>query len=90
MNPGLFSGYGAAPSGGIKSIQRGVITLTGGAGTATISPVNTNKTELRHLGSQSGSAGTGNGTLVLTNSTTVTAASSYATGTVSWELTERF
>lgn len=76
-------------SGSIKSTQRGVISLTAGSGTATLSPaVDTSKTQLRHLGASSTSTIQGNATLVLTNSTTVTASWGSVTGTVSWELTE--
>jgi hypothetical protein len=79
--------------GAIKSIQRGKITLTGvTSNTATITAVDTSKTELRMLGS------TYNGVTLadvltmieLTNSTTITAtrAASGSTAVVSWELTE--
>lgn len=78
----------------IKSIQRGVITGDTGS-TATISSVNTAKTELRWLGfSTSGT--TPNmyyRKIVLTNSTTITMTNSGASGqtsSVSWELTERY
>lgn len=83
-------------SGGttIKSIQRGTITATSAGATATISSVNTAKTELRFLG---GSGTDGGVTLcvvpriVLTNSTTITAIHPTLSGSgavVSWELTE--
>ena len=73
--------------GGIKSIQRGI--LTNASPTATLSPaVDTTKTELRHLGTN-GSVSSNNVQLVLTNSTTVTATSS-GTWQVSWELTEYY
>lgn len=84
--------------GGIKSIQRGVISITGAASaTATVTSVNTAKTELRFLGTSYGS-----GTmspdqalayLSLTNSTTITATRSGTSATavnVAWELVERF
>lgn len=77
----------------IKSIQRGTI-LVNGSGTATISTVNTAKTELRMLGFSV------NGTtlnlilprIALTNSTTITANTNGGgeTCTVSWELTEKY
>ncbi len=79
--------------GGVKSIQRGVITISGGtSATATISAVVTAKTELRFLG------GSGNDSvsqyaiiprIALTNTTTITATAELTTtATVSWELTE--
>lgn len=78
----------------IKSIQRGTISLASvTSNTATISSVNTAKTELRALGFRSGSADmTGAPHIVLTNSTTITATmnSSGTTTIVSWELTERY
>ena len=61
----------------IKSIQRGVITITSGqtTATATISSVTTGKTMLNFLGSRraSSSSENHNCTLTLTNATTVTA-----------------
>jgi hypothetical protein len=85
--------------GSIKGIQRGVISMGSGAGsaTATITSVDTSKSELRLLGWQhsNNAAPTGQDfpSLVLTNATTVTAArnaSGVQTVTVSWELTERY
>lgn len=83
--------------GGIKSIQRGTITITTNntSATATISAVNTAKTELRYLGGGNYDIAPGAvfGRIVLTNSTTITASPS-SSGTlnasviVSWELTE--
>jgi hypothetical protein len=74
--------------GGIKSVQRGVITFPGTdlTATATVSSVNTSKSFLSLLGTGS------NGTfrIELTNSTTVTATRSgtnVATN-ASWELIE--
>ncbi len=74
----------------IKSIQRGVIDLNSSGvatGTASITTVVPSKTELRFLGYVSD----GNqATIVLTNSTTITATRK-STSTqilVSWELTE--
>lgn len=89
----------------IKSIQRGTISIGGGdaviVGTATISAVNTAKSQLRHMGSVSGGALTDVVRLALTNATTVTASRSTAwdasgtnggalTSVVSWELTEYY
>ena len=83
--------------GGIKSIQRGTIPITGVSTTATISAVDTSKSELRYLGStyDGGGSPTINQSyvnLVLTNSTTLTATKTAVAGagTVSWELTERY
>ena len=83
--------------GGIKSIQRGTILITGVSTTATISAVDTSKSELRYLGStyDGGGSPTINQSyvnLVLTNSTTITATKTSVggVGTVSWELTERY
>lgn len=83
--------------GGIKSVQRGIITITAAntSVTATISAVNTAKTELRYLGGGNYDSNLGAvfGRVVLTNSTTITASPS-SSGTlngnviVSWELTE--
>ncbi len=74
--------------GGIKSIQRGSITVVAAStsNTATITAVAVAKTELRYLGS------TGPVRLTLTNTTTITAARSDTSSdvTVSWELTERY
>jgi len=79
----------------IKSIQRGVITIFGGSGTATLSPaVVTSKTELRLLGfSVTGSSPDLTiPKIVLTNGTTVTATVGGAGSMAyaSWELTERY
>lgn len=79
----------------IKSIQRGVITLSGGSGTATITSVNTAKSELRYLGMKTNVAADMTLSLmqvVLTNSTTITATIHGGGGspTVSWELTEYY
>lgn len=79
----------------IKSIQRGVITISGGSGTATITTVVPAKTELRYLGMKTSSAADMTVSLmhlVLTNSTTITATTNSAGGfpVVSWELTERY
>lgn len=83
----LSFGVGGSP---IKSIQRGVITISGGVGSATLSPaVDTTKSVLSHLGA-SLTAGIGSGTLVLTNSTTIDAAMSGSTGTVAWQLVEHY
>lgn len=81
---------------GIKSIQRSVIALLAGAqsGTATITAVNTAKTELRYLGVSVSSATTTQEIsfkAVLTNSTTITVSRGDAVGNaanVSVEVTE--
>lgn len=80
---------------GIKSIQRGTISMTSGgytSGTATITSVDTTKTELRMLGASNDAVAdtTAISRVVLTNSTTITATRSSISGTtvVSWELTE--
>lgn len=78
----------------IKSIQRGTISWdsTMNTGTATITAVNTNKTELRYLGGSGFEQSTFEcqvPRLTLTNSTTITASTTYnGAATVSWELTE--
>ena len=91
------------PDGGraIKSIQRGTLTISGASnvisGTATISSVNTAKTELRLLGwsntdsTNAVHAGYESPRIVLTNATTITATIQAGRGhttTISWELTE--
>lgn len=82
-----------APTG-IKSIQRGVITIAPSAvsNTAAIAAVNTAKAELRFLGMSGDSAQSWTFPwLTLTNANTVTAARKNATimeQSVSWELTE--
>ena len=87
------------PDGGraIKSVQRGTIFITNGNfdGTATVSAVNTAKAELRfHGGAGYNSSGSILiPSIVLTNSTTITAyAGGYVAGTTSagWELTEHY
>jgi hypothetical protein len=82
-----FSGGGR-----IKSIQRGVISLSTTSGTATITAVDTTKSILYNLGvvdngAYRDSAGTGSGSVLqiglqLTNSTTITASvgSAFFTG----------
>lgn len=61
----------------IKSIQRGVVSISGGNGsnTATITSVDTTKSLISFLGSSgsSGSASDGQGRVELTDATTVTA-----------------
>jgi len=78
----------------VKSIQRGRLTLNGSSLTATISTVNTAKTELRVLGfSTTGPDNTYSSDLVLTNSTTLTMTRAAGAGNLthlSWELTERY
>ncbi len=83
----------------IKSIQRGTLSISGtnNAATATISSVNPAKTELRFLGVNPLTptpVSEGMVYIVLTNSTTITAARQFGgnsnTPIVSWELTEYF
>lgn len=80
----------------IKSIQRGVLSLSAAAttATATITSVKTEKTELRWLGFfGTTSDGIISAYVSLTNSTTVTATKTNATAigsSISWELTERY
>ena len=90
-----FAGGGGGAT--IKSIQRGVISIASSAysGTATITAVDTSKTELRFLGGSGlDPVGVQQTTrIVLTNSTTITATVLYpvysgTTGNASWELTE--
>lgn len=90
-----FAGGGGGAT--IKAIQRGVISISPGntSATATITAVDTAKSELRFLG---GSGYDASGTvatvprIVLTNATTVTATVINAHSTfglsASWELTE--
>lgn len=89
-----FAGGGGGAT--IKAIQRGVISISPGntSATATITAVDTAKTELRYLG---GSGFDSNAfavvpRVVLTNTTTITATVPYANGpgamAISWELTE--
>ena len=82
--------------GGIKSIQRGTLTLPAGnaGGSASISSVDTAKTELRMLGFSTASIGTTDGypRINLASSTVINATRS-GTGAdvlISWELTERY
>jgi hypothetical protein len=79
---------------GIKSIQRGSVTIASNAasGTAAIASVNTAKAELRFLGVNWNDPANGaSGNITLTNSTTVTAARATATVqtvTIQFEVTE--
>lgn len=88
-DPGNYTAFGAR---GIKSIQRGVISVngTGNVATATISAVNVAKTELRYLGRM----GTFEVRLTLENSTTVklerVVPGSSSVSEASWELTEYY
>lgn len=74
-----MSGIASTVSGGIKSIQRGTISVSVGAGTgtatATITAVDTAKSEIQLLGGSGATSGTYSGFLriELTNATTVTA-----------------
>lgn len=85
--------------GAIKSLQRGDVVIAGGntTGTATISAVDTSKTILNYLGSSNDTAGSGAvahhnyvASLVLTNSTTITATkgSNFSNVTSSFEAIE--
>ena len=79
------------PPGTLKSIQRGVISMVGAySGTATITAVDTSKTELRLLGVSNTTVLADLARVVLTNATTITATRGSTSGTseVSWELTE--
>jgi hypothetical protein len=73
--PGNFSSLGIG-GGAIKSKQSGVNSN----GTVTISSVNVNKALLSNLGGTAGS-------VVLTNSTTITIATA---GSVAWQLVEYY
>lgn len=80
---------------GIKSIQRGTVTIAAGAasGTAAIAAVTLAKTEIRFLGSTTIGAETHwSARVALTNATTVTATrdnpGSGVTSAVSFEVTE--
>ena len=85
---------------GIKSIQRGTITISGSSatGTATITAVDTSKTELRYLGHSDTSSTAPAGRDVwcridLTNTTTVTATRANTGASqiiVSFEVTEYY
>ena len=85
---------------GIKSIQRGTITISFNAvtNTATLSPaVDVSKTELRFLGNETGDSDIKKGLayLALTNTTTVTATRNIIgmagdTLTISWEIIEHY
>ncbi len=78
---------------GIKSIQRGVASISGAAsGTSTISSVDMTKTELRYLGfTTTGTDNQSSPKVALTNSTTITATIGVTgSASASWELTERY
>lgn len=81
----LSFGVGGSP---IKSIQRGIITIAVGTATATITAVDTTKSVLSYLGTKL-TAGSDTATLVLTDSTTITATMT-GTGQVSWQLVEHY
>lgn len=80
--------------GGVKSIQRGTISVSAGGGTgsntATITSVDTAKAECKFTGVTSGANIQGMARVTLTNSTTVTADASGAGGTyvVGYEVRE--
>lgn len=82
-------------AGGIKSTQRGEISISAGAPmqTATISAVTLAKSELRLLGSTNSAGEAGSfARIQLTNTTTITATRGNTGGETiaSWELTERY
>lgn len=81
-------------AGGIKSIQRGTLTIlvTDGSAVATISAVVTAKSELRMLGFSTTATSLADTPRIALGSTTVTATreSGGAAVTVSWEVTERY
>ena len=83
---------GMTSKGGIKSIQRGTITISGTSSqTATVTAVDTTKAQLRNLGCDSVQDTAGMTIkVVLTNTTTITASRQTVTGAniVAWELTE--
>ena len=93
-----MSNFSQFMSGGIKSIQRGVITVANGgnSGSSTITAVNPLKTELRLLGVDGVTAGDAipyslPGRIRLADSTTVqfnSVAPASNAAYVSWELTE--
>ncbi len=82
----------SAGASGIKSIQRG--TLAYNSGSATITSVNTAKTELRLLGSTcSDSGGVPRTPMInLASATSISHSVTFGAsgGTTSWELTERY
>lgn len=81
-------------AGGIKSIQRGIITMSGTSTTATISSVDVNKAFVSYLGQSTGTTSTDptryRARLALTSSTQVTATigSSIGNSTLSYEVIE--
>lgn len=77
-------GIPANPGTSIKSIQRGTVITTGGAinGSATISAVVMAKAELRHLGSNPGTA------RIALTSTTLVNSNGTSDHTISFEVTE--
>ena len=88
-----YRAFGARP---IKSIQRGALVVSVpssyATGSATISAVNMQKTEVRFLGSYVASGQIYFAGLYLSNSTTLTASvgSNATSVNISWELTEYF
>lgn len=83
-------------SGGavVKSVQRGVISITGTntSATATITSVDTAKAELHFIGNTNNTISSNSAArIVLTNSTTITAtraSATTATTTITWEIKE--
>lgn len=88
-----MSNFSQFTSGGIKSIQRGTITIDGTSltATATISAVDPNKTFVNKLGSSTNQAGNDvHVRLALTNATTLTLTRGLSSGQIitSWEVIE--
>lgn len=83
--------------GGIKSIQRGVVTLFGGAESVSITLVNTSKSILYHLGQSTSATSSGPGTavnndtyLTLTSGTIITVFGGGSSQIVSWQVVEYY
>lgn len=94
-----MSGIVSTVPGGIKSIQRGTISVTAtpgytGSNTATITSVDTAKATIEYLGASGNDNNGVFGRCVLTNSTTVTGYISAATvgviATVGYQVTEYY
>lgn len=80
-----MASFAALVGSGIKSIQRGVSSVSAGVNNITISAVTTGKTELRWLGH----SGPTSSQITLTSATNIQITVS-GSGTVSWELTENY
>lgn len=81
-----MASFAALVGSGIKSIQRGVSSVSSGVNNITISAVATGKAELRLLGFASGVS---TAQIALTSATNIQITSG-TSGTVSWELTENY